>query len=283
MKLIVLALTALVSTCSFGQITFEHGTLKEALEKAKQAKKPLFVDVYATWCGPCKQMAATAFIDPEVSKFYNANFVSLKLDGEKNDGPEVMTKYGINAYPTLLYFDASGNLAGKVVGAMQAKQLLSKGVEIANPESNPVFLARKEYLKSKKKQADLKAYVKVLSDNQHDSLTKYAAEYYQKFPKLNLADPVELVVFKSAEHDYKNPLSIQYLNDEKNLADKDEYLNKINDYFMATYQQAKAANDFEIMKSMVVELFPYLQKCNVPNLPSMDEYLEYVKTQFENQ
>ncbi|MDR0800985.1 thioredoxin domain-containing protein [Fluviicola sp.] len=281
MKLTALALTALLSTWSFGQITFEHGTLKEAIEKAKQAKKPLFVDVYATWCGPCKQMAATAFIDPEVSTFYNASFVSLKLDGEKNDGPEVMSKYGITAYPTLLYFDASGNLAGKVVGALQAKQLLLKGQEIASPEANPVFIARKEYLKSKKKQEDLKAFIKVLSDNQHDSLQKYATEYYQKFPKLNLADPVELTVFKVAEHDYRSPLSVQYLNDEKNQADKDQYMSKINDYFITTYQQAKTANDFEIMKSMAVELYPYLQKCNIPDLPSIDQYLEYVKGQFD--
>lgn len=281
MKLTILALIAFLSTISFGQITFEHGTLKEALETAKKAKKPLFVDVYATWCGPCKQMAATAFVDPEVSTFYNTNFVSLKLDGEKNDGPEVMSKYGITAYPTLLYFDASGNLVGKVIGGMQAKQLLAKGKEIANPESNPVFLARKEYLKSKKKPSDLKAYVKVLSENEHDSLAKYATEYYQKNPNLNLNDPVELAVFKSAVHDYKAPLSKQFLNDPKNQADKEEYLNKINDYFMTTYQLAKEANDFEMMKSMVVELFPYLQKCDVPNLPSMEEYLEYVKVQFE--
>ncbi len=281
MKLTILALITFLSTFSFAQITFEHGTLNEALAKAKQAKKPLFVDVYATWCGPCKQMAATAFVDPEVSTFYNANFISLKLDGEKNDGPEVMSKYGINAYPTLLYFDASGNLAGKVVGGMQAKQLLAKGQEIANPESNPVSLARKQYQKSKKKQSDLKEYVKVLSENQHDSLAKYAAEYYQKKPQLDLNDPVELAVFKSAVHDYKTPLSKQFLNDSKNLADKDGYLEKINDYFMTTYQQAKEANDFEIMKSMVVELFPYLQKCEVPNLPSVDEYLAYVKEQFD--
>lgn len=281
MKLTILAFIAFLSTFSFGQITFEHGTLNEALAKAKQAKKPLFVDVYATWCGPCKQMAATAFVDPEVTAFYNANFISLKLDGEKNDGPEVMSKYGITAYPTLLYFDASGNLVGKVVGAMQAKQLLAKGQEIANPESNPVSIARKQYLKSKKKPADLKAYVKVLGENQHDSLEKYATEYYQKNPNLDLNDPVELVVFKSAVHDYKTPLSKQFLNDPKNQSDKEEYLNKINDYFMSTYQQAKDANDFEMMKSMVVELFPYLQKCDVPNLPSMDEYLIYVKEQFD--
>lgn len=280
MKFTFLALIVLISTYSFGQITFEHGTLEEALAKAKQAKKPLFVDVYATWCGPCKQMAATAFVDPEVTSYYNANFISLKLDGEKNDGPGVMQKYGISAYPTLLYFNANGDLVAKVVGGQQAKQLLSKGKDIVNPESNPVFAANKTYQKSKKKQQDLKAYVKVLQENEHDSLGKYASEYYQKYPNLDLKDPVELEVFKSAVHDYKSPLSKQFLSDEENVKNQDAYLGKINDYFMTTYQEAKIANDFEIMEKMVVEIFPYLQKCNVPDLPSQSDYLEYVKGQF---
>ncbi|TSJ41178.1 thioredoxin family protein [Fluviicola chungangensis] len=280
MKLTFLALIALVSTCSFGQITFEHGTLEEALKKAKQAKKPLFVDVYATWCGPCKQMAATSFIDPEVTAYYNDHFISLKLDGEKNDGPGVMQKYGITAYPTLLYFNANGDLVGKVVGGQQAKQLLAKGKEIVNPEGNPVFQANKTYQKSKKKREDLKAYVKVLADNEHDSLSKYAAEYYQKYPDLNLKDPVEFEVFKSAVHDYKSPLTKEFLNNEENVKDKDAYLGKINDFFMTTYQEAKLANNFEIMEKMVNELYPYIQKCDVPDLPSQSEYLEYAKSQF---
>lgn len=280
MKLTFLILTALISTYSFGQINFEHGTLEEALTKAKQAKKPLFVDVYATWCGPCKQMAATSFIDPDVTTYYNANFISLKLDGEKNDGPSVMQKYGISAYPTLLYFNANGDLVGKVVGALQAKQLLSKGKDIVNPEMNPVFAANKTYQKSGKKQDDLKAYVKVLAENEHDSLGKYAAEYYQKYPNLNLKDPVELQVFKSAVHDYKSPLSKEFLNNEENVKDQDAYLGKINDYFMTTYQEAKTADNFEIMQNMVVEIYPYLQKCNLPDLPPQSDYLEYVKSQF---
>lgn len=280
MKFTFLAIIALISTYSFGQITFEHGTLDEALAKAKKAKKPLFVDVYATWCGPCKQMAATSFIDPQVTAYYNDHFISLKLDGEKNDGPAVMQKYGISAYPTLLYFNANGDLVGKVVGALQAKQLLTKGKEIVNPEANPVFLANKTYLKSKKKQDDLKAYIKVLAENEHDSLGKYASEYYQKYPNLNLKDPVELKVFNSAVHDYKLPLSKQFLDDTEMQLNKDFYVNKINDFFMSTYQEAKAANSFEIMQNMVTELFPYLEKSNIPDLPSQSEYLEYVRAQF---
>jgi thiol-disulfide isomerase/thioredoxin len=280
MKWTFLAIIALISTQSFSQITFEHGTLNEALKKAKEAKKPLFVDVFAVWCGPCKQMAATAFVDPEVTAFYNSNFISLKLDGEKNDGPEVMRKYGISAYPTLLYFNANGELVAKVVGGQQAKQLLAKGREVLNPEGNPVFLANKTYQKSKKKREDLKAFVKVLADNEHDSLSKYAAEYYKQYPNLDLKDPVELQVFKSAVHDYKSPLSKEFLNSEEHLKDQSAYLSKINDYFMTTFFEAKSADNFEMMQQMVDEIYPYLEKSNTPNLPSKADYIEYIKGQF---
>jgi thiol-disulfide isomerase/thioredoxin len=280
MKLIVFSIITFLSTCSIAQIEFEHGTLEDALAKAKQAKKPLFVDVYATWCGPCKQMAATAFVDKEVSAYYNTHFVSLKLDGEKNDGPSVMQQYAITAYPTLLYFNANGELVAKIVGGQQAKQLLSKGKDVAEPEANPVYAAKKIYEKSKKKRSDLKTYVKVLADNEHDSLPKYASEYFRKYPELDLKDAVEKQVFLAAVHDYKSPLSKQFLNNEEHIRDQEAYLGKINDYFMTTYEEAKAANNFEIMQQMVVELYPYLQKCNLPDLPSQADYLEYVKSQF---
>ena len=42
-------------------IQFETGSWKEVLQKAKQENKLIFVDLYTTWCGPCKKMAAETF------------------------------------------------------------------------------------------------------------------------------------------------------------------------------------------------------------------------------
>ncbi len=47
-------------------IMFHEGTWAEALELAKSENKPIFLDVYATWCGPCKRLKKNTFSDQEV-------------------------------------------------------------------------------------------------------------------------------------------------------------------------------------------------------------------------
>ena len=98
-------------------IIFEHLTLKEAVAKAKESGKQVFVDCFTEWCGPCKMLARDVFPRPEVGKVFNARFVNLKMDMEKGEGLEVAKRYGITAYPTLLVINPDGTVAGKVVGA----------------------------------------------------------------------------------------------------------------------------------------------------------------------
>ncbi|GAB4488018.1 MAG: thioredoxin family protein [Saprospiraceae bacterium] len=105
-------------------IEFFHGTWAEALEKAKSEEKLIFVDAYASWCGPCKRMAATVFPQEKVGSFFNANFVNLKIDMEKPENSEFAGKYPVSAYPTLLFIDANGKIVQKAVGAKDADQLL---------------------------------------------------------------------------------------------------------------------------------------------------------------
>ncbi len=64
-------------------IVFFNGTWKQALNKAKADKKIIFLDAYASWCGPCKVMARKTFRDASVAKFYNKNFINIAMDMEK--------------------------------------------------------------------------------------------------------------------------------------------------------------------------------------------------------
>ena len=60
-------------------------TFEEAVALNKKEKKQFFVDVYTTWCGPCKMMDKYTFADPEVAKILNSNFYPVKLNAEQKE------------------------------------------------------------------------------------------------------------------------------------------------------------------------------------------------------
>ena len=108
-------------------IEFFKGTWAQALEKAKQENKPVFVDAYTVWCGPCKYMAANVFTVDSVGEYYNKNFINYKFDMEKGEGPDFASKYRVTAYPTLLYLTSDGKVLHRVMGAKQPEGFLNEG------------------------------------------------------------------------------------------------------------------------------------------------------------
>jgi len=105
-------------------IEFFHGTWAEAQEKAKAENKLIFVDAYASWCGPCKRMSSTVFTQDKAGAFFNENFINVKIDMEKPENEEFAGKYPVSAYPTLMFLDASGKMVTKDVGAKELPALL---------------------------------------------------------------------------------------------------------------------------------------------------------------
>ena len=113
-------------------IAFHKGTWEEALELAENEDKPTFLDISASWCGPCKKLKATTFPDDEVGNFYNANFINVMVDGEKGEGIELARKYEIRGYPTLIFLDSSGKVIAQTAGYRTPEQFIELGKEIIN-------------------------------------------------------------------------------------------------------------------------------------------------------
>ena len=137
MKKIILFLFLVISTALFSQdgIKFGKHSFVQTLEQAKKENKLIFLDAFASWCGPCKLLDQNVFPKKEVGDYFNANFLNLHIDMEKGEGIEIAKKYGIYSYPTLLFIDGDGKVVYKAVGYMSPQELISIAKEAVNPEN----------------------------------------------------------------------------------------------------------------------------------------------------
>ena len=113
------------NTDSKDGIKFHRGTWKEALGLAKKENKLIFLDIYATWCAPCKRLKSSTFSTSRVGKYFNSKFINVTLDGETGDGEILANKYNITGYPSLFFINADGNVIAKADGFMDADELLA--------------------------------------------------------------------------------------------------------------------------------------------------------------
>lgn len=161
MTLLTLSLLCFVAIGQQG-IQFVEGNWKQVLAQAKAENKLVFVDVYTSWCGPCKLMAAEVFPMENVGKLFNTSFVNYKFDAEKGEGVELAKQYGVRSYPTYLFVDSDGKLVYRTSGYMPAAPFL-KEAEIALQERNdpkPLVVWQEEYDKGTRATDFLIGYMK---------------------------------------------------------------------------------------------------------------------------
>lgn len=108
-------------------IQFNEDSWKEILELAKEENKPVFLDVYASWCGPCKALKHRTFPDPKVGKYFNENYINVTLDAEKGEGVEIARKLQVDAYPSLYILNPNGEAILLSQGFHSPEELIELG------------------------------------------------------------------------------------------------------------------------------------------------------------
>lgn len=95
----------------------EHITSSDWQDKVLNADKPVLVDFFATWCGPCK---AVAPVVDEIATEEAGRADVYKIDIDQN--PDIASQYGVMSIPTFIVFK-DGQPVNKQLGAMPKQQL----------------------------------------------------------------------------------------------------------------------------------------------------------------
>lgn len=196
-------------------IHFTDVSWKEVLKQAKASNKLIFVDCYTDWCGPCKYMSKNVFPDEALGKLFNTNFISVKMNMEKEEAVLFGATYDVEVYPTLFFINPAGNVVMKRGGAADVSELrqIAENV-LALQETMPVFpgtpkttIAFSDLRWNEVKQAAMREGKLIFIDqNAYDSAAGYLAPFYYDTAIVGLLNR-EFICWK-----YVDPVSLQQGN-----------------------------------------------------------------------
>ncbi|MFL1013065.1 thioredoxin family protein [Flavisericum labens] len=122
-------------------------TFEEAINLQKEKPKKILMDIYTTWCGPCKMLDKNTFQNKEVADYVNEHYYAVKFNGEgnsvvnykdksytnpnydpakakrRNSAHQLARHLQISAYPTIVFFDEKADVIAPLRGYKTPIQL----------------------------------------------------------------------------------------------------------------------------------------------------------------
>lgn len=229
MKKPVFIFGLLLSLLSFvyanAQVKFEKNTWQETLDKAKQQNKPIFLDIYASWCGPCKELDQKVYPDDKVAALMNEKFINFKADGEEGEGIELQKQFNISSYPTLIFIKPNGDKFYSYEGYRDPEEFIQEAEYALSIVSKPtVSDYAKSFEKGERSKAFLQEYLNALYRDDYEHLfnekvleayikTLAVTELAQKEVAETIWQQLPSVQRNSFSHEFiKKNLSILYTN-----------------------------------------------------------------------
>ncbi len=105
-------------------VQFISRPLPVVKDMAAQEGKLYFVHFTARWCMPCRWMEENTFADPELAAYVQANYLAVRMDIDEPYGLRCKEDYDVKLLPTLLVFNARGELLGRQEASIDAGPLL---------------------------------------------------------------------------------------------------------------------------------------------------------------
>lgn len=231
---IITVLIILFSTISLSaKVTWET-SYDNALKIARATNKPIIIDFWASWCGPCKKMDSDVWNDEGI-QIELQNFVSLKLDIDYEN--KIASKYNVRGIPNIVIIDGWGNILYHSVGykdkSKTSKLLKEFSINMSNIYPSLTILDKSQdnvysNLRVAQKYQDVGF---ILNHNTQKSFLHISNEFFKKGLKLikddaSLTEKVNLLLL----------LNKVYLGGEKSaLKNLDKKFNSIDESNIALY------------------------------------------------
>ena len=285
MKRLIISCLLLAASCSLTvtaqnrSIEFapETVTMEEMFATAAQQGKLIFMDCYASWCGPCKQMAQEVFTQDDVADFFNENFYCAKYDMEKGEGLRLNEKYGVGAYPTFLFIDPETTfIVYTSIGGRPAEQFIAEGRKALDPNRS-VDQAKSAYEAGDRSVQTVKDYLSILYNARLSGvMNEVANEFLSGKSAEELAESDNWSVFAMGIDDIDNEASKMVLSDKQFFYDnigKDIVDRKIASLISTAtrpFTHSKSVGgDTEFDKAEYDRIKAIVENSGVPSAPSI--------------
>lgn len=240
MQKFILILTILIvfsSSDGFSQnrsIQFTGKPWQEIVSMSKNENKLIFLDAYASWCGPCKWMAANMFTNDSIADYYNKTFICASIDMEKGEGLSLRNKYIIRAYPSLIFINANEEMVHERVGAPQkVRDYIDMAMVAQNPEEGLAAYIKK-YNEGNNSPQFIQTYLTRLAEA-YMQVTNVMSNYFATQKESDLLNRVNWNIIYRFVSEINDPLFefvIKHQSEYAKLYTRDSVKNKISDVYM---------------------------------------------------
>ena len=119
---------------------------QQVLANAKEQNKLIFIDCFATWCGPCKRMDKLVYQNDTIADFFNKHFISVRLQADTTkydnvnvqnwyrDAAMILKMHKVTSYPTFLFFLPNGEIVHEEAGFKDVKNFIRIAEDAIDPK-----------------------------------------------------------------------------------------------------------------------------------------------------
>lgn len=212
----------------------------EAKGISRRTGKPIFINFYAKWAGPCQAMDKMVFSDEAFAKYMDDNFVNYFVDVKSPEGKEMVREYGVQSYAYYAVVDANGKMI-QPIGRGAKLPEFRENVAIALSPKTSWVANKAKYESGDYSKKDLKNYINALrvagiSKDFHKLINEYIG---MLSPKEYLKDENWNILFFERN---RNNSFFRYVVENKPMFIKKFGEDKVNDFLSRAFSREVLGN-----------------------------------------